>query len=145
MKRLLTAYAIATAGCLIGVTPASAADDLTAGKANLCVTEESCKKLKVSNYSGGLVTAVNITRKSTGGACVKKKQHIKKNLVGGMGSMGQSYDVYVDRNCNFKVQSITTSGCSGDKSEGLTIDDLKSAGEVYLAGACGSLHTETDW
>lgn len=111
-----------------------------------CEYGKTCTKVKVANDSSALVKAVNITQKTTDGACDYKKIKHGDNLSGlggGQGGLeGQSFKIRMKTTCEYKIKYKTTSGCTGDKVAHITPTKF-SAGKdaVSLSEACGTLKT----
>lgn len=111
-----------------------------------CYYGNSCTTVKVYNDSSALVKAVNITQKTTDGACEYKKVKHGDNLSGlggGQGGLkGQSFTIRMKTTGEYKIKYKTTSGCTGDKVAHLTPAKF-SAGKdaVSLSEACGTLKT----
>lgn len=111
-----------------------------------CEYGKTCTKVKIANDSSGLVKAVNITQKTTDGACDYKKIKHGDNLSGlggGPGGLkGESFTIRLRTTCEYKIKYKTTSGCTGDKVAHITPEKF-TAGKnaVSLSEACGTLKT----
>ena len=97
-----------------------------------------CKNGMVYNSAAVVVTKVKVKQLAGPNGCTAVEKIYSRNMSQGEAPFG----VRLRKDCEYRVQFNTTSGCTGDKVVKITPKDLTLATPVTVAnleGICGSL------